>query len=223
MISLFALIMTLGIVVDDAIVVGEHTATRHAMGDSPVVAAERGAGRMTWPVVAAILTTQAAFLPLLLVRDTIGQIMSALPLVVVAVLTASLIECLLILPGHLRHSLSNIGKEPGAFRRGFDAGFTWFRDGPFRWFVWLTYRWRYTTVALSVGALVIMIGFIAAGIVGFRFFPSPEAENISAKLVFAGGTPERDVAGLCAMSAPRSTGPRRISVARRNWSSPVSR
>jgi multidrug efflux pump subunit AcrB len=105
MISLFALIMTLGIIVDDAIVVGEHTATRFALGDGPYEAAENGVGRMVFPVIAAMATTAAAFAPILLISDTIGQIMGALPLVVLAVLAASLIECFFILPGHLAHSL----------------------------------------------------------------------------------------------------------------------
>ncbi|MBA4781592.1 MAG: efflux RND transporter permease subunit [Rhizobiales bacterium] len=106
MVSLFALLMMLGIIVDDAIVVGEHTATRFAHGDSALLAAERGAGRMVWPVVAASLTTAAAFGPILLIGDTIGQIMSVIPIVVICALTASLIECFLILPGHLAHSLA---------------------------------------------------------------------------------------------------------------------
>eukprot|EP00873_Tetraselmis_striata_P043602 jgi/Tetstr1/463866/TSEL_008677.t1 len=108
MISLFALIMTLGIIVDDAIVVGEHTATRTAMGDSPYQAAEEGAGRMLWPIIAASSTTIAAFLPIMLIQDTIGQIMGALPLVVVAVVIASIVECFFVLPGHLAHSLSRV-------------------------------------------------------------------------------------------------------------------
>jgi multidrug efflux pump subunit AcrB len=108
MISLFALIMTLGIIVDDAIVVGEHTATRTAMGDSPFQAAEEGAGRMLWPIIAASSTTIAAFLPIMLIQDTIGQIMGALPLVVIAVVIASIVECFFVLPGHLAHSLSRV-------------------------------------------------------------------------------------------------------------------
>lgn len=106
MISLFALIMALGIIVDDAIVVGEHTATRRSMGDGPYQAAEEGASRMFWPVVAACSTTVAAFFPLLLLGDTIGQIMSAFPLVVISVVIASVLECFLVLPGHLAHSLA---------------------------------------------------------------------------------------------------------------------
>lgn len=105
MVSLFALLMMLGIIVDDAIVVGEHTATRLSMGDHPYVAAERGAGRMVIPVFAASLTTAAAFGPILLIGDVVGQIMGAIPIVVICTLIASLIECFLILPGHLGHSL----------------------------------------------------------------------------------------------------------------------
>ncbi|MEM8811397.1 MAG: efflux RND transporter permease subunit [Pseudomonadota bacterium] len=120
MISLFALIMTLGIIVDDAIVVGEHTATRSEAGDGPFEAAERGAGRMIAPVVAASLTTMAAFAPILLVRDVIGQIMSALPLVAIAVLIASLVECFLVLPGHLAHSLNaKTGRRRWSYWRQF--------------------------------------------------------------------------------------------------------
>lgn len=105
MITLFAMIMMLGIIVDDAIVVGEHTATRFSQGDGPYEAAENGAGWMITPVSAAMLTTVASFAPILLITGTIGQIMGALPIVVVAVLVASLIECFLILPGHLAHTL----------------------------------------------------------------------------------------------------------------------
>lgn len=111
MISLFALILTLGIIVDDAIVVGEHTATVYERDDDATAAAERGVMRMLMPVAAATLTTQAAFLPLFLVGDVIGQIMRALPLVVIAVLMASLIESFFILPSHLRHSLDRANRH----------------------------------------------------------------------------------------------------------------
>jgi multidrug efflux pump subunit AcrB len=105
MISLFGLIMMLGIIVDDAIVVGEHTNTRLEMGDSPVAAAENGVNMMIRPVMAAMTTTLAAFAPMLLITGTIGQIMGVLPLVVIAVIIASLLECFYVLPGHLAHAL----------------------------------------------------------------------------------------------------------------------
>lgn len=188
MISLFALILTLGIIVDDAIVVGEHTATLQSRGVDPYEAAERGALRMLAPVTAATLTTQAAFLPLILVQGRLGQFMIALPLVVVAVLIASLIESFLILPAHLRHTKAEKSKE-WRLRRAFDSGFAAFRDNYFSRFAELCFNWRYTTVSVAIGLFILSVGFIAAGKVQFRFFPAPEAEIIYADIEFAAGTP----------------------------------
>ena len=368
MVSLFALLMMLGIIVDDAIVVGEHTATRLSEGDPAYLAAERGAGRMLIPVMAASITTAAAFAPMLLIGDVVGQIMGAIPIVVICTLIASLIECFLILPGHLAHAfkektkrfwspwrqffvsifiaalgtlaLSSSANEvselirtsvvgpfeftsasdifaswwavpnwvayvnsdhPGGalvlaavgllqsvltpvfaaiellfswvstlalivfsaflyivsvvafgfmsvaqffgnlpttiglpeaahdlttalllggaafvlgtlieclffanamiaarrpkgkeniIRRGFDAGFLWFKEKPFTSLSSLAYHWRYVTVALCVGAmLVCAVGVIRGGKIGFSFFPSPEAESMTAHVVFNSGIP----------------------------------
>ncbi|MFN3247901.1 efflux RND transporter permease subunit [Roseibium album] len=281
MISMFALIMMLGVIVDDAIVVGEHTATRQSMGDSPDDAAVNGATTMLAPIFAASLTTIAAFLPILLVSDVLGQIMGTLPVVVVAVVIASLIECFLVLPGHLSHAL---GSRPGWswwrvvivagvpafflsalvaqpdisvppyldivddplrslrdtagvfvfemivvsvcfvlalalesllmalrrskqrqedpdrpswFRRGFDTGFNWVRDYPFRAFVAVAVHWRYATLAVAIAAMVLAVGLVRGGRVGFTFFPSPEAENLTASIFFHAGIPETEaIAGI---------------------------
>ncbi len=192
MISMFALIMMLGIIVDDAIVVGEETATRQAAGEGLMEAAENGAKRMFTPVTAASLTTMAAFLPILLIGGRIGDVMVAIPLVVIAVLIASLVESFLILPGHLSHSFGSLNRPPSAFRRGFDRGFAWFRDGPFLRLVKMSYDWRYTTLAFTFGAMILAVGLLAGGRVDFQFFPSPESENISAEVEFAAGTPEAE-------------------------------
>jgi len=109
MISLFGLIMALGIIVDDAIVVGEDALTHYQMGEYPLDAAEGGARRMLAPVMASSLTTIAAFLPLMLVSGPTGKILFAIPLVVVAVILASLLESFWVLPAHLRHALSASG------------------------------------------------------------------------------------------------------------------
>ncbi len=211
MVSMFALILMLGIIVDDAIVVGEHTATRQAMGDSRAVSAELGASRMLAPVVAATLTTQAAFFPIFLIGDTLGDILSAIPLVVVAVLTASLIECFLILPGHLRHGFGKI-TETSKFRQAFDRGLNNFRDGPYKAFVTTTYKWRYTTVALTMASLIICTGLIMGGRINFVFFPSPEPENFSAFVVFSAGTPsDEQVKALAKMEASLGGTEKRLS------------
>ncbi|MEM7619584.1 MAG: efflux RND transporter permease subunit [Pseudomonadota bacterium] len=199
MVSMFALIMMLGIIVDDAIVVGEHTATRQAMGDTSLVAAELGASRMLAPVVAATLTTQAAFFPIFLIQDRIGDILSAIPLVVTAVLTASLIECFLILPGHLRHSFGKMQQEPKGFRRIFDNALNGFRDGTYTRFVSWTYHWRYVTLAVAIATLIICIGLIAGGRVKFVFFPSPEPENFTAEVVFSSGLPSDEQTKILAL------------------------
>lgn len=193
MISMFALIMMIGIIVDDAIVVAEDTATRQSMGIGPRKAAEQGALRMLKPVTAATLTTMAAFFPIFLIQGRLGDFMSAIPLVVMAVLIASIVECFLILPGHLRHAATSGNmEERGRFRAKFDDGLEAFRDGPYRRFVEFCYDWRYSFVALTVLTLIISMGLIAGGRVGFQFFPSPEAEKVTAKINFVPGTPNEE-------------------------------
>ncbi|WP_299747202.1 efflux RND transporter permease subunit [uncultured Tateyamaria sp.] len=107
MVSLFGLIITLGIVVDDAIVVGEHADHRHrALGEAPMAAAENAARRMAMPVFAATLTTVIAFFGLVAVGGRFGDLIRDIPLTVIAVLLASLVECFLILPHHMGHALA---------------------------------------------------------------------------------------------------------------------
>ncbi len=188
MLSMFALIMTVGIIVDDAIVVGEHSATLTEQGMGPQAAAEGGAIRMTMPITAAALTTLAAFIPMLLIGDTIGQIVRPVPLVLFCVLVASLVECFFVLPGHLSHALARKAKPPSGYKKRFLAAFERFREGRFRRFVTAAYDRRYTTLAAGVGVLIICIGMLSGGRVPFRFFPSPEGEAINAYVFFQPGT-----------------------------------
>ena len=191
MVSLFAMIMTLGVIVDDAIVVGEHAAYRFERGLPPLEAAEAGAVRMFWPVMASSLTTMASFLPILLVGDVIGQMFSAIPMVVVAVLIASLVECFLILPGHLRGTFNRKEKKPGRLRAGFNRRFDQFRDGLFPRMVRFAYEWRYLTIAGAVGLFIVSVGLIVGGRVGFQFFPSPESDVVYANATFSPGMPRK--------------------------------
>jgi len=193
MISLFALIMTLGIIVDDAIVVGEHAVSRHAEGLSSAEAAEAGALRMFVPVVASSLTTVAAFAPILVISDIIGQIISAVPFVVIAVLASSVVECFLILPSHLRGAfVHGADANPSKLRQRFDARFDHFRDHSFRRLITHSVRRRYTTVAVAIALLFIAIGLLVGGRVGFAFFPTPESDTFFANVAFVPGTP-RDI------------------------------
>ena len=188
MLSLFALIMTVGIIVDDAIVVGEHSATLTEQGASAQAAAEGGAIRMTLPITAAALTTLAAFIPMLLIEGVFGQFVRAIPLVVLSVLIASLVECFFVLPGHLSHALAKPQKQPRGLRKKFLDGFDAFRDGRFRRIVSFAYDRRYTTAAVGVAILIICIGLLSGGRVSFRFFPSPEGEAVNAYVFFQPGT-----------------------------------
>ena len=189
MVSLFALIMTIGIIVDDAIVVGEHIVAREEAGESPVIAAENGVTRMGGPVTASILTTIVAFAPIFLIGNVIGQIMSAIPLVVIAALLSSMAECFLILPNHLANGRKF---SPSRWRQKFNAGFDRLRDGFFGPFSAFCYDWRYTTIAFALGGLLLCLGLIASGRVGFQFFPSPESEIIKANVVLAPGAPHEE-------------------------------
>ena len=188
LVSLFALIMAVGIIVDDAIVVGEHAVTQRAAGVGAVRAAERGALQMLAPIMAATLTTIAAFLPLLMVSGQIGQIIRAIPLVVMVVLIASLIECFLVLPGHLRMALGTDPRRENRFARWFNPRFDAFRDGPFVRIVRACIAWRYLTASIAVALLVLFLGLIAGGRISFVFFPSPESDAVYANVTFVEGT-----------------------------------
>lgn len=201
-ISLLGLILVLGILVDDAIIVGEHAVTLSENGASPTQAAHGAAMRMLVPVIAATTTTQAAFLPVFMISGVVGQIIMAIPLVVVVALAAALVESFLVLPTHLRHALQaqerarlrKAGRRPSLLARiraGLERGIDGFRNGPMRRLAQLAYDFRYATIALAVAALILSVGLIAGGRVQFTFFPSPEPEFVSAEIAFAPGMSER--------------------------------
>jgi len=190
MITLFALIMALGIIVDDAIVVGEDAMAHYQMGEDPLLAAEGGARRMLAPVIASSLTTIAAFLPLMLVGGRIGNILGAIPLVIICVILASLVESFLVLPGHLRNAFVHTHKiKPSSIRARLDRGFEIFRDRVFRPFASVAIVNRFTTVAAAVAMLLFALGLMAGGRIGFTFFPTPESQIINANVTFVAGTP----------------------------------
>ena len=188
MISLFGLIMALGIVVDDAIVVGEHSSylknkRNLDYNKAPIVAATR----MSMPVISAMLTTVAAFIPLFMVKGVIGEIIAAIPWVVCAVLVASLIECFLVLPAHLAH-YDRSSKDQSRFRQWFDKKFNSFQEGAFRKFVTATFNYKYITFMTAVGMFIISIGMMSGGRVLFSFFPTPEADIVIANFKMHSGT-----------------------------------
>jgi len=206
MISLFALIMTLGIIVDDAIVVGEDALTHYQYGENSLMAAEGGAMRMLAPVMSSSLTTVAAFLPLMMVTGIIGAILFDIPFVVICVIIASLIESFLILPGHLRHSFhKNHHKKNGELRQRLEDGFKHFRDVYFRPVIKQAIDHRFTTLTIAVCSLVLAISLLVFGQVKFQFFPQPESTVITASVKFAAGTPPDQVRAFAGQMEQRLT------------------
>ncbi len=194
MITLFALIMALGIIVDDAIVVGEDAMAHYQTGEDPLLAAEGGARRMLAPVIASSLTTIAAFIPLMLVGGRIGNILGAIPVVIICAILASLVESFLVLPGHLRNAFVHTHQiKPSSIRARLDRGFELFRDRVFRPLATLAIGNRFTTVAAALAMLLFAVGLMAGGRIGFTFFPTPESRIINADVIFVAGTPRATV------------------------------
>ncbi|MDO6562677.1 efflux RND transporter permease subunit [Amphritea sp. 1_MG-2023] len=194
MISLFGMIMALGIIVDDAIVVGEDTLTHLQMGESGLQAAMGGAHRMLAPVMASSLTTIAAFLPLLLIGGIIGNILIDIPTVVICVILASVVECFLILPGHLHHSLNKAADlRPSATRNKLDSAFNNFKQGQFRRWVEAAIEFRWITITIAFAAFIIAIGLVSSGRIKFNFFPAVEMETLNANIQFTSGSSPQQV------------------------------
>ncbi len=196
MISLFGLIMALGIIVDDAIVVGEDALAHYQNGEAPLMAAEGGAKRMFVPVIASSLTTIAAFLPLMMIGGIMGNILFDIPLIVICVILASLVESFFVLPGHLRHAFSHIkrsapvlnSEKQSTFRDKLDNAFDSFRQNKFRRIITWALNHRSITVALVLSSLIATAGLVIGGRINFTFFPSPEAQIIYANASFVSGT-----------------------------------
>ena len=201
MISLFALIITLGIVVDDAIVVGEHADARvRKYGESPVQAAERAAGRMALPVFSATLTTLIAFFGLVAIGGRFGDLIIDIPFTVIVVLTASLVECFLILPHHMSHALAHGGRDhwydwPS---RTVNRGFTWVRERLFRPFMALVLKGRYVVVACMVVLLASQVALFIRGDVQWRFFNAPERGSVTGNFSMAPGASRDDTRAMMA-------------------------
>ena len=191
MISLFAFIVVLGIVVDDAIVVGENVFEYMQRGYPPLRAAILGVREMAKPVTFAIATSAAAFAPLLFVDGMMGKIMRVIPLVVISVLLISLTEALIILPSHLAHAgRSKASNGPLArLQSKVRSGLQWFIDHPYRRALDWALRWRYVTLAIGVAVMALTIGFIKGGHIKQVWFEPIEADNVWAELTMPQGTP----------------------------------
>jgi multidrug efflux pump subunit AcrB len=193
MISLFAIIVTIGIVVDDAVVVGENVFSMRQKGYSFMEASIRGARQMAVPVFFAILTNIAAFMPLLFVPGITGKVFRVIPLIVIFIFLVSLIEALFILPAHLSHKSKN---ESGGIvgwlnrrREWFPKVIVWLRNKTYEPTLRFALRWRYVVIAFAVVLLLLALGLVGSGRIEFAFLPKIESERISVVATLPFGSP----------------------------------
>jgi len=186
-VTVMAFILVLGILVDDAIVVGERVYGHEQMGKDPVQAAIDGAREVSIPVIFGVLTTMAAFLPLIIVPGRMADFFGVIGYVVIIALTFSLIESQLILPSHLAH------RNHKEADRGFGRQWNRIQGRLSDWLEGIArtrylpllqraLEWRYVTAAAGLGLLIMALGLIASGRVVFGFFPAVEGDRVYAQL-----------------------------------------
>jgi multidrug efflux pump subunit AcrB len=201
MMSLFAFIVAIGLVVDDAIVIGESIARHQERAEDRLRASIEGMRAVALPVVTAVFTTVLFLAPVLWLPTPAGKLARALPIVVIACLVFSLIESLFVLPAHLAHRSP---RSPGSDRPSapralqvldrlqlrFAAGVERFTDGVFLPVFDRALRWPGIPLALGAVALMLSVAVVAGGRVGFRFFPETETDWVTAEIVLSAGTHE---------------------------------
>ncbi len=198
MFSLFALIICLGVVVDDAIVVGEHADFLARRGYGPAEAAVLAARRMAAPVFSASITTIIAFSGLVAIGGRFGELIEDIPFTVGVVLVASLVESFLILPAHMRHALASSRKDHWYDwpNRTFNKGFDWFKARLFRPFVKAVIVFRYPVLGIAVMTLLISVSLFFDGTVRWRFFNAPERNVINANIAMMPGANRNDTKAM---------------------------
>ncbi len=194
MVSLFAFILALGILVDDAIVVGENIFEHRQQGKPYARAAVDGALEVAIPVTFSILTTVAAFLPLVFVSGMMGKFISVIPVIVITLLLTSLVESLLVLPAHLSFGRARSGRGGmvgllDRVRTWFGRGLHWLVAGPYQKVLELNLHFRYASLAIGIAALMLTFGIVKNGLVRFTFMPEVDGDRISVAIQMNEGTP----------------------------------
>lgn len=189
MISMIALLMAIGILMDDAIVLSESIEAEYRSGKPPLQAALEGTDKVIRGVMSSFITSVILFGSLLFLKGEMGQIMAVLPVVLLSVLTISLIEAFLILPHHLSHSLAlHSERKRARWREIFDAGFNILRNfvGKIADF---SIKIRYLVVGGAIALLIVSIGLMTSGVVKFKGFPNIEGNVLEARMIMPQGTP----------------------------------
>lgn len=197
MISLFAFIMTLGILVDDAIIIGENIFTHYGRGKPPVRAVVDGAGEVGGPVIMAVTTTVVAFTPLMFITGIMGKFISVMPRAVIAILVVSLGEALIILPAHLEAGLQKSRLAAGKARQAIharilgrvEAGLQYTIERIYTPILRYVVKNRYFTFSIGLGVLIVSLGILRGGYVPFIFMPKGDSDWVIAEVNYPLGTP----------------------------------
>jgi len=193
MISLFSFILVLGIVVDDAIVTGENVYSRIQGGEHPAEASWRGTHEVGTVVVFGVLTTMAAFTPMLGLSGVSGKIWPNIPLIVIPTLAFSLVQSKFVLPAHLSLLAPHRKEKPRnpifRLQRTIADGLEWFVANLYRPALEKALRWRYVTVAVFISVLILALGYVAGGRIKLIFFPEVEGDILTAKFELPQGVP----------------------------------
>ena len=201
-ISLFAFILVLGVLVDDAIVVGENVHRHQERAEEPLSAAIRGTQEVSVPVIFGVLTTVAAFVPMIFAPGAFGQIFGVMGTVVICCLFFSVVESQLVLPAHLGHM--KMGPAPSApdtaagdglparwkrLQRRLASSLESLAEKRYRPWLGRAIAWRYATVAGAVALLLVTLAWVGSGRMRYSFFPPIQSDYISARLTMPMGTP----------------------------------
>ncbi|EMI22972.1 RND transporter, HAE1/HME family, permease protein [Rhodopirellula maiorica SM1] len=190
MITLVAMLLATGILMDDGIVISENIARHLSLGKPAMQAAVDGVKEVSGGVVSSFLTTICVLGPLVSLSGFIGKVLQVIPMVLILVLAVSLIEAFIILPAHLGHSLGHSGLErAGRLRRSMDGVLEWLRESVLGRCVDTAIRWRYLFLGSIAGLFVASLALVASGIVPFQGFPTTEGEIVEARILLPQGTP----------------------------------
>lgn len=203
MLSMFAFLMALGIVVDDAIVIGENVFAHREQGKGFVRAAIEGTVEVIPSVTASVATTIVAFAPMLYVSGIMGKFIAVMPVAIIAMLVISLVESMIILPCHLSHEdgwffrtmrvvlypLRPLGDLMEWLSNHTARLLTWLIDRVYTPALRIALRAPVTAMSLAAAMLLLSFGLVSAGITPFVVFPKLDSNIIEAKVVFPDGTP----------------------------------
>ena len=190
MISMVALLITLGLLMDDAIVISENIATHLRKGKSAFRAAVDGTKQVMPGVLSSFLTSVAVFTPLAFLSGHMGKVLEVIPVVLIAVLAVSLLEAFLILPHHLEHSLKkHEADNRPVFRQRFDAFIERLRNDLLGRAIDSVIHWRYLFLGLVLALFIVSIGMLAGGHLKRVAFPDIDGDSFEARLLLPQGTP----------------------------------